>query len=65
MATKDEIKTLNDKIDGVNVKVEGVQKTLDAEVTLRIDLKLPRRVHDLEEKVYGSGHSKHPKHVPL
>jgi hypothetical protein len=58
-------KNLTDKIDAVNVKVQGAQKILDAEALLRADLKLPRRVHDLEEHLYGPGKSKHPKHLPL
>jgi hypothetical protein len=65
MATKDDIKIVKDKIDGVNIKVEAVQKTLDAEVMLRTDLKLPRRVHELDEEAFGTGRSKHPKHLPL
>ena len=29
------------------------------------NLKVPKRVHDLEENAYGRGRSKHPKHLPL
>jgi hypothetical protein len=74
MATKDDItdirrdmvaleKRLGDRIDGLTVKVEGVQKTIDTEALQRSDLQLPQRVHQLEKKVFG--HSKHPKHLPL
>src|SRR5271154_3262194 len=63
MATKEDIKRLDARIDGLQVKVDGVQSTIDAEAMQRGDLQLPRRVHDLEEKVFG--HSKHPKHLPL
>jgi hypothetical protein len=67
MATKDDLKELEERlgkrIDGLNVKIEGVQKTVDQEAVSRSDLQLPRRVHDVEEKVFG--HSKHPKHLPL
>ena len=58
-------KRLGDRIDGIKVKVEGVQKTLDDQTLRRADLQLPRRVHDLEEDVFGLGRSKHPKHLPL
>ena len=64
-ATKDDLGKLTDKIDGLTIKVEAVQKTVDAEAMRRTDLKLPRRVHDLEEKLYGSGRSRHPVNVPL
>jgi len=45
--------------------VTGVDRRLDAEALRRNDLKVPRRVNDLEEEVYGRGRSKHPKHLPL
>src|ERR1700730_14064269 len=54
---------LGNRIDGLKVQVEGVQNTFDADAMKRADLRLSRRVHDLEEKVFG--HSKHPKHLPL
>lgn len=58
-------KKLTEKIDGVDSKVAGTNRRLDAEALERTDLKMPRRVHDLEEEVYGTGRSKHPKHLPL
>ena len=58
-------KALIEKIDGVDSKAAGINRRLDAEAIQRTDLKLPRRVHDLEEEVYGTGRSKHPKHLPL
>ena len=68
-ATKDDLarleKNLTIKIEGVDNKVAGTNRRLDTEAMWRTDLKLPRRVHDLEEEVYGIGSSKHPKHVPL
>jgi hypothetical protein len=58
-----------DKIDhrllGIESKIVGVDRRLDAEAIRRADLKLTRRVHDLEEKTYGGGRSRHPKHLPL
>ena len=58
-----------DRIDhrllGVESKVAGIDRRLDAEAIRRSELKLPRRVHDLEEEVHGRGRSKHPKHLPL
>ena len=65
MATKDDIKELRDQIAGVDNKVAGINRRLDTEALQRTDLKLPRRVHELEEEVYGTGGSKHPKHLPL
>ena len=58
-------KALIEKIDGVDSKVAGINRRLDAEAIQRTDLNPPRRVHDLEEEVYGTGRSKHPKHLPL
>jgi hypothetical protein len=58
-----------DKIDqrllGVENKIAGVDRSLDAEAVRRTERKLPRRVHDLEEKAYGIGRSRHPKHLSL
>ena len=65
MATKDDIKELKDQIAAVDSKVAGINRRLDTEAMQRTDLKFPRRVHDLEEEVYGTGRSKHPKHLPL
>ena len=64
-ALKTDIEVLDKKIDGVNVKVAAVQKTLDDDTLHRADLQIPRRVHALEEDVFGPGRSKHPKHLPL
>lgn len=69
LATKDELseveKNLSDRIDIVKSKADGIQRSLDVERVHRTDLKIPRRLHDVEEQVYGVGGSKHPKHVPL
>jgi ribosomal protein L23 len=69
MATKDDIKELEkkltDKIEGVDSKVAGINRRLDTEAMQRSDLKLPKRVHDLEEETFGPGRSKHPRHVPF
>jgi len=56
---------LDEVVAAVKGKVDGINRRLDTETMQRTDLKLPRRVHDLEEEVYGAGRSKHPKHVPL
>ena len=56
---------LGEKIDGVYSKVAGINRRLDAEAIQGTDLKMPRRLHDLEEEVYGTGRSKHPNHLPL
>jgi hypothetical protein len=65
MATKDDPTAvenrLGHRIDGRQVK--STAKTVDTVAMLRTDLQLPRRVHELEEKVFGD--SKHPKHLPL
>ena len=56
---------LSDRIDGVDSKAKGIQQSLDVERVERTDLKLPRRLRDVEEKVYGVGGSRHPKHISL
>lgn len=56
---------IGDQLIGLDNKVAGIDRRLDAEAMRRSELKLPRRVHDLEEKAYGRGRSKHPKHLPL
>jgi hypothetical protein len=43
-------KRLADRSLGVKVKVEGVQKTLEAEALQRTDLQLPRRVRSLKKR---------------
>jgi ferritin-like metal-binding protein YciE len=54
---RDVEKRLGNRIDGLKVQVEGMQNTFDADAMRRTDLHLPRRLHELEEKVFG--HSKH------
>ena len=44
-------KKLTDRIDGLKVKVEGVQNTLDAQTLARQDENLPARVTRLEESL--------------
>jgi len=56
---------LENEVATVKSKVDGTNRRLDAEAMQRTDLKLPRRMHEVEEEVYGTGRSKHPKHVPL
>jgi len=56
---------IDDEVAAVKGKVDGINRRLDTEAMQRTDLKLPRRVHEVEEEVYGPGRSKHPKHVPL
>ena len=56
---------LDDEVAAVKSKVDGINRRLDTEAMHRSDLKLPRRVHELEEEVYGTARSKHPKHLPL
>jgi hypothetical protein len=58
-----------DKVDdgllALESKVTAIDRRLDAEAIRRTELRLPQRVHELEENVYGRGRSKHPKHLPL
>ena len=54
---------LTDKIDAIDGKLSGIDGRLDGEAMQRSDLKLPRRVHDLEEKVFRR--SRHPANVLL
>jgi hypothetical protein len=61
----DRFDKIGDQLLRLDNKIMGVDRRLDAEAMRRNDLKLPRRVHDLEEEVYGRGRSKHPKHLPL
>lgn len=56
---------LDDEVAAVKSKVIGTNRRLDTEALQRSDLKLPRRVHRLEEKVFGRGSSQHPKELPF
>jgi len=56
---------LENEVAAVKGKVDGINRRLDTEAMQRTDLKLPRRMHEVEEEVYGAGRSKHPKHIPL
>ena len=60
MATKHDLmayeKRLTDRIDGVKIKVDGLQNERDAELLRRRDEKIPERVAKLEEKVFGGSH---------
>jgi hypothetical protein len=65
--TKDDLrevlKPIEDRLTGVESKIAGTNRRLDAEAMLRQDLALPKRVSDLEEKTFGA--SRHPAHIPL
>jgi hypothetical protein len=70
MLTKDDVREIvreetKPQFDALKMKIDGIQQSLDTERTHRTDLKIPRRLHDVEEHVYGTGGSKHPKHLPL
>jgi hypothetical protein len=56
---------IDDELVAVKGKVDGTNRRLDAEAMQRTDLKIPRRLRDLEQEVYGPDRSKHPKHLPL
>ena len=58
LATKEQVMAVKSKLDRINSR-------LDSEAMQRTDLKLPRRVSELEEEVYGAGKSQHPKHLTL
>lgn len=60
---KDDVKRVDECLDGLDSKVAGINRRLDSEAVARTDLKVPKRVHELEEKVFGT--SRHPKHVAL
>ena len=49
MANKDELGKLDVKADGLKVKIEGIQNTLDAEAVARTDQKIPERVAGIEK----------------
>lgn len=63
----DKIDKRFDKVDSeiaaVKGKVAGSNNRLDLESMRRTDLKLPRRMHEVEMKVFGA--SKHPKALPF
>jgi hypothetical protein len=61
----DRFDKIGNQLTGLDNKIMGVDRRLDAETMRRNDLKIRRRVHDLEEEVYGRGRSKHPRHLPL
>jgi ribosomal protein L19E len=66
VATRDEVREIvREATEPLANKIDGINRRLDTEAMHRTDLKIPRRVHELEESVYGPGNSKHPKHVPL
>lgn len=73
VATKDDVRAIvrgelqpiNDRLVSVENKLTGLYRMHEAEGMKVTDLKLPRRLHDLEEEVYGVGQAKHPKHMPL
>jgi hypothetical protein len=73
MATKDdireivreELKPIDNRLTAVENKLTGLYRMHEAEGMKQHDLKLARRVHHLEEEVYGAGNSRHPKHLPL
>jgi hypothetical protein len=50
-------KGLDHRIDGLKVKVDGIQNTLDNEALARTDEKIPERVAKLEAKVFGTARS--------
>ncbi len=43
-----------DRIDGVGVKVDGLQNEFDARAIERVGEKLPERVADLEKHAFGA-----------
>jgi len=51
---KGDIKKLDDRLIGVEGKVSGIDKRLDAEAIRRDDEKIPRRVANIEKKVFGA-----------
>jgi hypothetical protein len=66
MATKDDVRKLDDRLTGVEdgltaveSKVDGINRRLDSEAMMRTDQKLPERVTDLEVEIFGG--SKAPK----
>lgn len=64
-ATKEDVKKVDDRVVASENKIVGMYR-LDSEKAMQArELNIPRRVHNLEEHVYGPGGSKHPKHVPL
>lgn len=77
MATKDDVRDIvkevteprfskiDDRLTSVENKISGTNRRLDTEAIQRSDLRLPRRVHRLEEKVFGRGGSQHPKELPF
>jgi hypothetical protein len=72
VATKEDVREINGRLDSledrlgaVENKLTGLYRMHEAEGMKQQDLKLARRIHDLEEKLYGAGKSRHPKHLPL
>jgi predicted nucleic acid-binding Zn-ribbon protein len=50
---KGDIQRLDDRLAGVESKVAGIDRRLDAEAMRRDDEKIPARVAHLEKKVFG------------
>jgi hypothetical protein len=59
----DALKPIEDRLTSVESKISGTNRRLDEEAMQRQDLKLPKRVSNLEEKTFGA--SRHPAHIPL
>jgi len=62
---REELKPTSENVAALKMKIDGIQQSLDTERQARTDLKIPRRLHNVEEKVYGVGRSKHPRHIPF
>lgn len=61
----DRIDKVGDRTTAVEGKIKGIYNLLEEKARTETDLKIPSRLHDVEEKVYGVGGSKHPKHISL
>jgi len=77
MATKDDVhdvvkevtepqfKKIDDRLAAVENKIGGIYRTFTDEAMKARDFKIPKRVHRLEEKVFGTGGSQHPRNLPF
>ena len=69
MATKDDVgeivaerlKSVEQRLQAVASKIDGINRRLDSEAIQRTDLKLPLRVGELEAHVFGAARADQPQ----
>ncbi|OGG72516.1 hypothetical protein A3A38_04120 [Candidatus Kaiserbacteria bacterium RIFCSPLOWO2_01_FULL_53_17] len=60
---KESVQKVDERLSAVENKVSGIYNVLTEDARKARELAIPRRVHELEEKVFKV--SRHPKHLAL